>query len=312
MEAYRSLSKQATKAMFKIVKDAKGMLSPRVALQLFDALVIPILEYGGELLNVDSLEMEKVHTRFIKMVLGVNNKTSNLAVYGETGRFPLVLRRQLKSIKFWCKILALPDDNILKMVYNNLLTLTNVGFKTWVSRIEDLLCKVNMSHLFEEQKCSKFNIIEYEKAIYEMYVTEWFQEINDVAKNPKLRTYCLFKLDFEMEHYLLNVLDVKLRKSISRFRTSNHNLEIERGRHCKPVLPVELRTCKLCDTAVEDEIHFLCDCPFFSEERNHLYRLRSNLDLENDFVSILSCKETCFYLGKALYAMMRKRKEKLI
>ena len=97
--------------------------------------------------------------------------------------------------------------------------------------------------------------------------------------------------------------------SSSRFRTSNHNLEIERGRHCKPVLPVELRTCKLCEMAVEDEIHFLCNCPSLNIERNHLFRIRGELDLQNDFISILSCKETCFYLGKALYAMMRKRKD---
>ena len=41
--------------------------------------------------------LEKVHTRFIKIVIGVNNRTSNLAVYGEPGRFPLVLG-QFKSI----------------------------------------------------------------------------------------------------------------------------------------------------------------------------------------------------------------------
>jgi hypothetical protein len=42
---------------------------------------------------------------------------------------------------------------------------------------------------------------------------------------------------------------------LSKLRISNHNLEIERGRHRG--LQARERICKLCLKEVEDEIHFL-------------------------------------------------------
>ena len=43
-----------------------------------------------------------------------------------------------------------------------------------------------------------------------------------------------------------------------RTQISNHNLEIERGRHRG--LQAKERICKLCLKEVEDEIHFLLKC----------------------------------------------------
>jgi hypothetical protein len=45
---------------------------------------------------------------------------------------------------------------------------------------------------------------------------------------------------------------------LSKLRISNHNLEIERGRHRG--LQAKERICKLCLKEVEDEIHFLLKC----------------------------------------------------
>ena len=49
---------------------------------------------------------------------------------------------------------------------------------------------------------------------------------------------------------------------LSKLRISNHNLEIERGRHRG--LQAKERICKLhvCLKEVEDEIHFLLKCKF--------------------------------------------------
>ena len=52
-DAYQHVSGQAKKAMFKILKDTRdvGRLPPRVAIQLFDAMVTLILEYGSTLFH---------------------------------------------------------------------------------------------------------------------------------------------------------------------------------------------------------------------------------------------------------------------
>jgi hypothetical protein len=59
------------------------------------------------------------------------------------------------------------------------------------------------------------------------------------------------------------ITNVQLRQSLSRFRCSNHQLEVECGRHAKPenVLRRD-RVCRMCSLGVvEDEDHSLLVCP---------------------------------------------------
>ena len=62
----------------------------------------------------------------------------------------------------------------------------------------------------------------------------------------------------------------KYRHALAKLRTSSHNLEIERGRHTRPVTPADLRICTVCNV-VEDEEHLLLHCVKYAEERNVLF-----------------------------------------
>ena len=85
----------------------------------------------------------------------------------------------------------------------------------------------------------------------------------------KLRTYCKFKEEFIYESYLDCIMDRKKRVAVTRFRISNHQLNIERGRYCRPVLPVEMRICQFCsENKVEDEKHVLVDCERYDKIRS--------------------------------------------
>ena len=81
----------------------------------------------------------------------------------------------------------------------------------------------------------------------------------DATVRPFLRTYCLYKINFESESYLFNVQDQRYRAAITKLRTSSHVLQIERGRYCNPKLPSHLRNCTICNV-VEDEKHFVTKC----------------------------------------------------
>ena len=78
----------------------------------------------------------------------------------------------------------------------------------------------------------------------------------------KLRAYDIIKHSIEMEAYLLeNSLTWTQKKKLTKFRIGDHKLRVEIGRHCKPNLPPDKRTCLVCQTNVtEDEIHFSIDC----------------------------------------------------
>jgi hypothetical protein len=91
------------------------------------------------------------------------------------------------------------------------------------------------------------------------------------ARSNRLRTYQLmntsctteFGYSYAHQSYLQAITNAQLRQSLSRFRCSNHRLEVECGRHAKPEsVPRGDRVCHLCPLgAVEDEDHLLLVCP---------------------------------------------------
>ena len=88
-----------------------------------------------------------------------------------------------------------------------------------------------------------------------------------MINNPehKLRTYALMKTEIGLENYLSVVKNVSIRTQFSKFRLSDHNLEIEKGRHRG--IDAEQRFCPFCKDKVENEIHFLLECPLYKELR---------------------------------------------
>ncbi len=60
--------------------------------------------------------------------------------------------------------------------------------------------------------------------------------------------------------------------SLFRFRISSHNLRIETGRYTRPKTPEIERKCLYCSAqALENELHFLTECPLYLMERNELF-----------------------------------------
>ena len=101
------LASQAGKAIFALRKQSRpavGKLSPTIAFEVFDCQILPILEYGSDIWYTgdDVTDLEKIRLKFIKSTLGVRKQTPTPAIYGDTGRFPLIIRQHIKS----CEILV--------------------------------------------------------------------------------------------------------------------------------------------------------------------------------------------------------------
>ena len=82
----QTLYAKGLKAMNVLISNLKRYnTSPRVALQLFDAFVSPILYYSCEVSGFSRADiLEKIHLRFCKSVLGFRQSTCNAAVYGSS------------------------------------------------------------------------------------------------------------------------------------------------------------------------------------------------------------------------------------
>ena len=49
-------------------------------------------------------ELEKFHLKFCKRILGVHAKSTNVAVYAELGRLPLIVPISVQIVKYWLNI----------------------------------------------------------------------------------------------------------------------------------------------------------------------------------------------------------------
>ena len=95
-----------------------------------------------------------------------------------------------------------------------------------------------------------------------------------VQLNIKLNFYSKFTNDTRSSSNCYDVIkNMKHRRTLAKFRTGNHCLRIETGRHAKPKIPRDLRHCECClSNDVEDEIHFFFDCVSYSDLRNSLFK----------------------------------------
>ena len=89
--------------------------------------------------------------------------------------------------------------------------------------------------------------------------------------------YCHLNLSSKSAIYD-SMLSDYYRVIISRWRLSNHRLNIETGRYTRPITERKNRVCTLCDV-VEDEQHVVYDCPRYEEIRDNYQHLVRDSDI---------------------------------
>ncbi len=135
--AIENFKNKGMKAMFKLFKSF-GNMTPNIetSLHLFDAMVKPILLYNSDVwgpivCNLDKLlengtsktllyyrfPFEKLHMKWAKYILGVNSKSTNIAVTSELGRYPLITEIIVNAVKYWFRMKNAKQDTLLYDCY---------------------------------------------------------------------------------------------------------------------------------------------------------------------------------------------------
>ena len=293
-DATMELYKKGLKAFFKVRKcfeNCKPKL--RTLIHIFDHTIKPVLLYGSEIWGAflskklltggdnfffnlcKNFNGEKVHVSFCKYLLSVSKRSTNLAVMGELGRYPLMLDVLINMIKYYVR-LSRSSDVLLSDALQLSSDLHQQGKKSWIGCIHALLQYINVDekYILNLKSILKKYLFDKFKTRYNII---WKKQLFDdrIGKNfgNKLRTYRTFKYNFTFEPYL-NVTNPVHRNIITKFRISDHSLEVERGRY--KGLEFNERICKLCNNSVEDEIHYLLQCPSLTQARNTVLEEISN------------------------------------
>ncbi len=109
--------------------------------------------------------------------------------------------------------------------------------------------------------------------------SRWSEE---VVKFSKLDLLTKMKTCFGVESYLKVNMDRYDKSLLSQFRYGILPLELETGRYKN--IARENRICTLCNTGIEDQIHFALKCPIYNDIRNEFFNLCN--ERINDWVNL--------------------------
>lgn len=268
----KALSDQALRAANGLLALFKRLsFDVKTKLSLFDSLVTQLLLYGAEVWGIYEVKnIDKIHIKFCKAILGVRQQTPNYAVYGELGRYPLSVICKERALKFWIKILKSMNSNspifhVFQHQVNELSVHPNT--KSWAYEIKHILDNLGLSHFWNMQfeRTPPFQTIR--QRIRDQFAQNWSAALHAMSK---LELYRRYKQNFEFENYLQTVANDKQRRFLTAFRLVSHHLEIEMGRHSN--IPKEQRLCKVCNMRQpESEYHFLLVCPAYHDLRLSLF-----------------------------------------
>ena len=115
----------------------------------------------------------------------------------------------------------------------------------------------------------------------------------------------------DMAPHLRSLKSESLLFDLIKFRLSSHVLRVETDRWIHPKPPREQRTCKFCQCgSVEDEQHFLFDCPFYSIIRGQHYSLFCRASQQRDIRLFLEQNsDNIGLVAKHLHVCFQARKQ---
>jgi len=339
----KKLCEKGLKALYKLYKLLNSNYGISTMLHVFNHTIKPILLYGAEVWGIDLAKLPQHHInkdfyferklednplahlelKFYKRLLNVKRTTATLATRGELGIHPITIEAIGRSLKYLNSINQKNRKLVFHALQENItLSQANPQLNTWYNKITSLAEALQVTT--QAASATKHGLKKFSKSIQskmkQNYNTFWYQELNKSAAKSnmlggnKLRTYNKLKVNFAPEPYLTIVDNNDHRSAITQLRVSSHPLHIESQRGT--VQNPKNRLCPFCsDPHMEDEFHFIMECPTYTEYRAELNTLFDNTTLQqlnkrNKFLWLLTneSKPICKHLGKFLFNSFQKRK----
>ena len=125
------LKVKASKA-FYMLKQSNIQRNIKVGFQFFHSLIMPIMSYRCEiwspfllkninvqntLATIEKLNLEVLHNKFCKYILGVHRNSPTLAVKGELGSYPVALKFIEHTMKYWLRLTEVENTSLIYKCY---------------------------------------------------------------------------------------------------------------------------------------------------------------------------------------------------
>ena len=256
---------------------------------LFKSCVLSIADYSAGIWGSKVFpKTDQVQYRAARYFMGVHRFAPIESLLGDMGWSSSRTRHNSLILHYWNRLCKLDVSRLTRRVFD---WDRQYSYRrgTWTYHVRHLLYSIDCEELFDSPSPCDPDLAD--SYLIQLDSQDW--DINRY-KSQKLRYYNLYKYEKGNEDYLNLDISKYQRSILAQFRCGILPLQIEVGRYRN--VPLCDRLCEVCDTnSVEDEIHFLCECPCYSDLRITLFNqaLKSDISfLERDnleqFVFLMS------------------------
>jgi hypothetical protein len=178
-----NLKKKGLRASFIISKNLGDEAKPSTAIKLFEKMIEPILLYNCEItgaciprsLTYEKFtrnmwdigkELNKVVLGFLRQLLGVHKKTTNIAILSETGKFPVVMKIYKYQMRYWNRITS-SEKILLKAAKDANEATQKRGKNNWKTTIE---------YLQKMTGSTDTNNTHFEQQLEKLYIDWWLNQ----------------------------------------------------------------------------------------------------------------------------------------
>ena len=260
-----NLKKKGLRASFVISKNLGEYAKPSTTIRLFEKIIEPILLYNCEITgacipktwNYEKFtknmweigkELNTVIMGFLRQILGVHKKTTNIAILSETGKLPIAIKIYTYIMRYWNRI-AVSEKVLLRAARETNEEMQEKNKPNWKKIVLFLLQVTNST----DTKNNNF-----EQQLERLYKEWWYKQTK--ITGSKLDFYYRYKKCFRYEKYLDN-LPRHIRINTTKIRLSCHPFPVEVLRYSKSKILRKDRKCNICNSdEIGDEDHYLLRC----------------------------------------------------
>ena len=279
------------KASWALLKSPLRHLGPadiKLQKRIFETKVGPALSYGGEVWGFEKGEkIERIYLGHFRRLLGLSGKFNNLVLKGDLGLFSLRIKRLVRMIGYWEKVIGLQNNRLVNAAY--LEVLQDRRKCSWASQVKSILNSCGLSGVWNEGKgigLEVGNVAKLVKGVLEdQEIQKWQCE---VAASVSLGIYRQWKEVWGYDNYFkagLNSEEIK-------WYISGRGNFLALGERRKYLGRVRVKegpySCPMCGENGEDLLHFMALCPELQDLRKDLFFV--NVGTSEWLVSVMGSK----------------------